>query len=136
MHLAGFTKQCSRRLSRSVTRKFSNMVHHTSAEDWQATARAAVAAAAAASEEAAAGREAATEACSDDMVSEPERTQFYLNQGVDDWILTRRGCILALLNMTFKDCLIAGAQILPGLPLPDTHAFVPCLSQAFGWVPC
>ena len=84
MHFASFTKRHSSTLSRTVSRKFSNMIRHKSGS-WEAAADAATAAVAA---EAAAGggkRAAGSDGgiAGGDKVSEPERTQFYLRQGVD-----------------------------------------------------
>ena len=82
MHFASFTKRHSSNLSRSVSRKLSNMIRHKSG-DWEAAAAAAQSAVAA--EAAAAGKRAAEGsdggAAVGDKVSEPERTQFYLRQG-------------------------------------------------------
>ena len=84
MQLAGFTKRHSGSISRSISRKFSTMARHKTGA-WEAAAAAADAAVAA--ETAAARKKAAdlAETASHgkgDKVSEPERTQFYLRQGV------------------------------------------------------
>ena len=89
MQLAGFTKRHSGSISRSISRKFSTMVRHKTG-DWEAAAAAANAAVAA---ETAAHKKvvadlaaAATHHEKGDKVSEPERTQYYLRQGVT-WLL-------------------------------------------------
>ena len=85
MHFASFTKRHSSTLSRSVSRKFSNLVRHKSGS-WEAAAaaaQAAVAADAAASKKAASETGGSADTAGGDKVSEPERTQFYLRQGVE-----------------------------------------------------
>ena len=81
VQFASFTKRHSSSLSRTFTRSLHNMVRHKSG-NWEADAAAANAAVAvAAARKKAADYAAAHESGS--KVSEPERTQFYLRQGVN-----------------------------------------------------